>query len=213
MTAVSPGWVSWMHSNVTVQTDGRAFLQIDDGLAALRQDIEDGAADADGRQRRRDLVGGLFRMAGDETKSARGQPYRDVAIMVFVVEHGAVELERGVRAERQIGAVGHHQPRRAVEAGAHDFIAQQSIADIDLAGGGPRDADHFILDDGGFADARLRLNGTCRQMRLPDQANKSREGSDASSFHSRSIIPTSYRIARACDVADLSQAAPYYPVG
>ena len=49
---------------------GRAVLQIDDGLAALRQDIEGGAADADGRQRRRDPVGGLVRIAGDETKRA-----------------------------------------------------------------------------------------------------------------------------------------------
>src|SRR5947209_2155910 len=84
---------------------GRAFLQVDDGLAALRQDIENGAADADGRQRRRDLVGGLFRMTGHEAEGARRQPYSDVAVMVLVVEHGAVELHRRIRAQRQIGAV------------------------------------------------------------------------------------------------------------
>ena len=155
--AVSPGLVSWMHSKLTVQTAGGAFLQIDDGLAALRQDIERGAADADGRERRRDLVGGLVRMAGDEAKRARGQPHRDVAIMMLVVEHGAVELERRIGSEREIGAVGHHQPRGAVEAGAHDFVADQSVADIDLAGRRSGNAEHFILDDGGFADAGLRV--------------------------------------------------------
>ena len=36
MMAVSPGLVSWMHSKLIVQTAGRAVLQIDDGLAALR---------------------------------------------------------------------------------------------------------------------------------------------------------------------------------
>src|SRR6266508_2804734 len=58
-----------------------AFLQVDDGLAALRQDIERGAADADGRERRRDLVGGFFRIAGDKAERAGGEADRDVAIV------------------------------------------------------------------------------------------------------------------------------------
>ena len=102
-------------------------------------------------------------MAGDEAKGARCQLHRDIAVMMLVVEHGAVERDRGIRSERQIGAVGHHQPCRAVEAGAHDFVAQQTVADIDRGGCRRRHADDFILDDGGFADAGLRVNGICRQ--------------------------------------------------
>ena len=63
-------------------------------------------------------------MAGDEAEGPRGEPHRDVAIGVFVVEHGAVELNRRIGVERKIGGVGHHQPRRAVEASAHDLVAQ-----------------------------------------------------------------------------------------
>src|SRR5215216_4991983 len=111
---------------------GCAVLQIDDGLAALRQDIERGAAHANGRQRRRDLAGGLVRMAGDETKRARRHAHRDFTIVVLVVEDGAVELERRIRSEREVGAVGHHQPRCAVDPGAHGFVTNQSIADLDL---------------------------------------------------------------------------------
>ena len=213
MMAVSPGWVSWMHSKRDGADRRGAFLQIDDGLAALRQDIERGAAHADGRQRRRDLVGGLFRMAGDEAKRARGQRDRDVAIVMLVVENGAVELERRVGSERKIGAVGHHQPRCAVEAGAHGFVAQQSIADIDLAGRRSGNAEDFILDDGGFADARLRVRADAATTQSAGQLQIAKKCSYANSFQSRSIIPTSYRIARASDVAELSQAAPYSPVG
>jgi len=83
--------------------------------------------------------------------------------MMLVVEHGAVELERRIRTKRQIGAVGHHQPRGAVEAGANDFVAKQSVADIDPAGRRSLNAEHFILDDGRFADARLGRERTCRQ--------------------------------------------------
>src|SRR4029079_13510312 len=61
-----------------------AALQIDDGLAALGQDIERGTAHADGGQRRRDLVGGLVRMPGDKTKRARGHAHRDFAIVSLV---------------------------------------------------------------------------------------------------------------------------------
>ena len=108
-------------------------------------------------------------MAGDETERAGRHADRDVAIAVLVVEDGAVELERGVGTERQIGAVGHHQARRAVGAGAHGLVAQHAVADIDLGGRRSGNADHFILDDGRFADARLRLRGSSERSH---QANR-----------------------------------------
>src|SRR5215213_9160858 len=125
---------------------GCAVLQVDDGLATLGQDIERGAAHADGRQRRRDLVGGLVRMAGDETKRARRHAHRDFAIVMLVVEDGAVELERRVGSEREVGAVGHHQPRCAVDPGAHGLVADQSITDPDLDSRRSGNTEHFILD-------------------------------------------------------------------
>ena len=96
-------------------------------------------------------------MAGDETKRARGHADRDFAIVMLIVENGAVEFERRVGPERKVGAVGHHQARCAVGAGTHGFVADQSVADIDLDGRRSGNAEHFILDDGGFADARLRV--------------------------------------------------------
>ena len=212
--AVSPGWVSWMHSNADRADRGRTVLQVDDGLAALRQDIERGAAHADGRQRRRDLVGGLVRMAGDETERARRHAHRDFAIVMLVVEDGAVELERRVGSEREVGAVGHHQPRCAVGAGAHGFVAHQSVADIDLGGRRSGNAEHFILDDGGFADARLRVrSGLAASDRPIAEAASKKKAVTQIHFKADRSIPTSYRIARASDVAELSQAAPYWPVG
>ena len=96
-------------------------------------------------------------MAGDETKRARRHAHRDFAIVMLVVENGAVELERRVGSEREVGAVGHHQPRCAVDPGAHGFVTDQSIADLDLGGRRSGNAEHFILDDGRFADTRLRI--------------------------------------------------------
>ena len=51
MIAVSPGCVSSMHWTVRAADPRGAFLQHHGGLAALRQDIEDGAAHADRRER------------------------------------------------------------------------------------------------------------------------------------------------------------------
>ena len=96
-------------------------------------------------------------------RNARRQPHRDVAIMMLVVEHGAIELEYRAGPEREIGAVGHYQPRGAVEPGANGFVAQQRVADTDPAGRRPGYADDFILDNGSFADARLCGKRTCRR--------------------------------------------------
>ena len=74
---------------------------------------------------------------------------------MLVVEHSAVELEARIGAERKIGTVRHHEPRRAVGAGAHGLVAQHAVADADLARRGG--VDDFVMDDGGFADARRRL--------------------------------------------------------
>ena len=79
---------------------------------------------------------------------------------MLVVENGAVELERRVGSEREVGAVGHHQSRCAVDPGAHGFVTDQSIADLDLGGRRSGNAEHFILDDGRFANARLRVCGS-----------------------------------------------------
>ena len=86
-------------------------------------------------------------------------------------------------------------------------------ADIDLAGRRRQDADDLILDDGRFADARLRLSGPCS-----DSCGKKKRGdrenavTPVHSITDRSV-PPSYRIARAFDVVKLSQAAPYNPDG
>jgi hypothetical protein len=45
----------------------------------------------------------------------------------------------------------------------NDFVAEHAVADVDLAGRGSRQPNHFVLDDGGFADPRLRVSGVCRK--------------------------------------------------
>ena len=79
---------------------GGALLQHHGCAAALRENVENGAANADGGERRRDLVGGLFRMARDKAEGAGGEPDRDVAIAVLIVEDGAIELDGGAGADR-----------------------------------------------------------------------------------------------------------------
>ena len=96
-------------------------------------------------------------MPGDEAECTGRQANGDVAIALLVVEDGPVDRDRGIGAERQVGGVDHHQPRRAVGAGAHGLVAQHRIADIDLAAARSGDANDFVLDDGSFADARRRL--------------------------------------------------------
>ena len=81
---------------------GCSLLQHDGRAAVLRKDIEDGAAHADGRKRRGDLVGGFFRMSRDKAERAAGQADCDVAIAALVIEDGAVELEARIGAERKI---------------------------------------------------------------------------------------------------------------
>jgi len=151
-------------------------------------------------------------MTGDEAKRAGGQPDRDVAVSVLVVEYGAIQRDRGIGTERQIGAVEHYQPRRAVEAGVHGFVAQHAVADIDLAASRSRDTDDFILDHGRLADAGLRPAGLAR---APPTGPARRDGErrDANSFHYRSIDPIPYRIAHACVVAEIQQTAPHLPDG
>jgi hypothetical protein len=60
----------------------------------------------------------------------------------------------GARTDRQVGAVGHHEARGAVDAGAHDLVAQHAAADIDRAGRLTGHADDVVLDDDGLADPR-----------------------------------------------------------
>ena len=186
MMAVSPGWVSWMHSKRVRADRGGAVLQSDDGLAALRQDIERGAAHADGRQRCRDLVGRLFRMAGDEAERARGQPDRDVAIVMLVVEHGAVELERRAGPSERLvlsaitSRVALSMPVRTVSS--RSSLSPTLIWLVEVG-----NAEHFVLDDGGFADAGLRVRGT--RHAVPGQLQIGKESSYANSFHSRSTYP------------------------
>ena len=160
-----------------------AVLQHYGGLAVLREDVERGAAHADGRKRRRDPVGGLFRMAGDEAERAGGEADRDLLVGMLVVEDGAVEPDRGIGAEREIGAVDHHQPRGAVGAGAYGLVAQQAVADIDLARSGSRDAQHFVLNDGSFADT-----GGCLRMRARRGQATNRTNANATATQRRKFI-------------------------
>jgi hypothetical protein len=152
-------------------------------------------------------------MSGDEAKRPGRQPDGDIAVSMLVVEHGAIERDRRARTERQIGAVGHHQPRRAVEARAHDFVAVDAVADIDPAGRRSRDADDFILDDSRFADAPLRISGACSKPRRQAKCGDTDYAVTQIHFITDRSIPTSYRIARARDVANLPQAAPDEPDG
>jgi hypothetical protein len=99
-------------------------------------------------------------MSGDKTERAGGEANGDVAIAVLVVEDGAVELERGIGAEREVGAVRHHEARGALSAGLHRLIAQDAVADIDLAG--RHCVEDFVFDKDRFADARLCMGARCR---------------------------------------------------
>ena len=92
------------------------------------------------------------------------------------------------RAEREIGAVGHYQPRRAVDPGANNFITDQSIADLDLAGRRSDNAERLVLGDGSFADAGLCAGRTSHQRSNKPNC-KQRESTYANSFHNRSIYP------------------------
>jgi hypothetical protein len=68
-------------------------------------------------------------------------------------------------------------------------------------------AKHFILDHGGFADAGLRGKRTCRERKDGTERKKKQKG--VTRFHFKADRLSRYRTGRACDVADLSQAAPY----
>jgi hypothetical protein len=62
--------------------------------------------------------------------------------------------------------------RAALSRPAHDFVAEHAVADIDLAGRRSHDAHDFILDDGRFADARLRMNGgRCKRCQYAKRGN------------------------------------------
>src|ERR1700750_292641 len=84
-------WESRCIAIRTVADVGTALLRHDGGLAPLRKNVEDGDAHADRGERRRDLIGGLYRMPGDETKRARCHLDRDVAAGALVVEDGTIQ--------------------------------------------------------------------------------------------------------------------------
>jgi len=76
---------------------------------------------------------------------------------------------------------------------AHDLVAQHVVADLDLAGRRRGDADHLVLDDGGFSDARLRASGACRKA-----CGKSKHGNTKAAvtpvhFSTDRLMPPSYR--------------------
>jgi hypothetical protein len=108
---------------------------------------------------------------------------------------------------------GHHQPRGAVGAGAHDFIAQDAVTDIDRISRRSGDADDLILDDDRFTDARLRVSRTCSTPCKEAKRGERKNAVTQIHFMTDRFIPLSYRSARAHDVVNLSQAAPYQPDG
>src|SRR6476619_3566481 len=71
-----------------------AVLQHHGSLEPQRQDIECGAAHADDREPGGNLVGVLVGVPGHETEGAGGEPDRDVAVAVLVIEDRAVERDR-----------------------------------------------------------------------------------------------------------------------
>jgi hypothetical protein len=96
-------------------------------------------------------------MSRHKTKGAGCQFDGDVAIGVFVVEHCAVERDRGVRTEREIGVVGHDELCRALLAGAHRLVAHQAVADVDGHAQRTGDTSNLVLHENRFADAGLRM--------------------------------------------------------
>ena len=69
-----------------------------------------------------------------------------------------VQLDRRIRPDRQIRAVGEDELRGTVFGGFHDFAADDACAGVDLNGARDQDAAHIVADDRGDADGFVRAS-------------------------------------------------------
>ena len=92
-------------------------------------------------------------------------------------------------------------------AGAHGFVAQHASPTLIWLVADAGDADHFVLDDGGFADARLApaAEPAVRHAQIA-QAQKRKESSDANSFQTDRLSRNRTGSRAHADVVKLSQA-------
>jgi hypothetical protein len=119
----------------------RAF----DVAKSLKRKIKRGAAHADGRERRDDLVGLLAGIAGNGTERAGSQFNRDIAGAGFPGKYRAVQLQGRSGTKRKIGVIAKHEFCVAVGGGADGFVAKDFIAGADLDDAG-RDLRNIVED-------------------------------------------------------------------
>jgi len=77
------------------------------------------------------FVRGLLRVSGDRSERRTGRQLSSIASIAIGWCSASLKTVRsslivapGTALSDRLGAVGHHQPRRAVETGAHDFVAE-----------------------------------------------------------------------------------------
>jgi len=84
----------------------------------------------------------------------------------------------------------------------NNFVTDQSVADLDLAGRRSGNAEHFVLDDGSFADAGLCAGRTSHQRSNKPNCKQREQALTRIHFITDRSILTSYRIARASEVME-----------
>ncbi len=106
----------------------------EDERIAVRPDVEveDGAADADGRGRRLDLVALAGIAAREEPQCSLEKPNGDRLRVAAAADGELVEPQFRVRAERQLGVVVEAQLRLRFRSGAHEFVAEDAKALLEL---------------------------------------------------------------------------------
>ena len=104
------------------------------------------------------------------------------------------------------------QSNAAVDRAADRLRAKRTV-DEEVGDPAIGNADDLILDHDRFADARLRVSGIDCKPCSPAGQGERNNAVTPIHFITDRFIPPSHRMARAPDVANLSQAARYQPDG
>src|SRR5690349_8189470 len=99
-----------------------AFVEDREGAAVDEQEVDDGAAHADGRDRRSDRIIVRVLRAGDEAQCAAGQRDRDVAGILVRIVDVIVEAHFGTRPDAERGLVLERKRGATVVAGGNGIF-------------------------------------------------------------------------------------------
>jgi hypothetical protein len=104
-----------------------------DRAGEANDEIEAGAADAEGRGAGFDLIGPRGRIARNEAEHAADGIHHDLALVRHRVENEFVEHKAGFRAERDLRVVAQQDHGRRAGAGLDPFVLKDFVLERDLA--------------------------------------------------------------------------------